>query len=127
MLVAKKKKVNNKTTEKKNKQNKPPSPKWAERGKREQLFLRPTRKQIFFLFAVCLLFVVVVVGWNIFSPHKANAEITIIILENTTQNNLLPGFQLANQLRLELELTRLDSYGNQKVPSNRWFSQGKYG
>lgn len=91
--------------------------------------LKANKEAHFFSFAVCLLFVVVVVvvGWNIFSPRKANAEVTIIILENTTQNNLLLGFQLANQLRLELELTRLDSYGNQKVPSNRWFSQGKYG
>ena len=87
--------------------------------------LKANKEADFFLFAVCLLFVVV--GWNVFRPRKANAEITIIILKNTTQNNLLPGFQLANQLRLELELTRLDSYGNQKVPSNRWFSQGKYG
>ena len=57
----------------------------------------------FLLFAFCLfvvVVVVVVVGCDIFSPRKANAEITLIILENTTQTNLLPGFQLANQLRL---------------------------
>ena len=55
----------------------------------------------FLLFAFCLfVVVVVVVGCDIFSSRKANAEITLIILENTTQTNLLPGFQLANQLRV---------------------------
>lgn len=109
MLFPKKKKVNNKTIEK-NKQNEPPSLKGAERGKRGQLFLRSTSKQMFFFsFAVCFLFVVVV-GCDIFSPRKANAEITLIICENTTQTNLLPGFQLANQLRLAESMLGADPF-----------------